>query len=180
MVTGFPNYPGGKLYPGYRLKPLQRDLMDGVSILRVPMYPSHDSSSLRRALGYVSYAVSAVVLGTPFTKKPDVIYAYHPPLTVGFAAIVIGLLKGAPFVLDIQDLWPDTLKATGMVRNKRVLDLVGMLARWVYRRAALRGKNVSTGTPRQAARNVHARGSASSSSAHRNTSRSRTPTAGIV
>jgi glycosyltransferase involved in cell wall biosynthesis len=65
-----------------------------------------------------------------------VIYAYHPPLTVGVAASMLGLVKRAPFVYDVQDLWPDTLAATGMMGGRLPLRLVDLVARWVYRRAA--------------------------------------------
>jgi glycosyltransferase involved in cell wall biosynthesis len=68
-----------------------------------------------------------------FGPRPDVIYAYHPPLTVGLAAGAVGLIRRVPVVLDVQDLWPDTLRATGMVGNARVLLLVGAVARFVYR-----------------------------------------------
>lgn len=136
VITGFPNYPGGRLYQGYRMRFRRREEIDGVSVLRVPLYPSHDSSGVHRALNYVSFAISAVMIGLPLVRKPDVIYAYHPPLTVGLAAGVAGRLKRAPFVLDVQDLWPDTLASTGMVRSKAALRFVGGLCRWVYGRAA--------------------------------------------
>ena len=109
VLTGFPNYPGGKVYPGYRIRPWVRERLDGIDVLRVALYPSHDNSSLRRAFNYVSFAFSAAVIGTALIRKPDVIYAYHPPITVGLAAAAIGLFRRAPFVYDIQDLWPDTV-----------------------------------------------------------------------
>jgi glycosyltransferase involved in cell wall biosynthesis len=64
-------------------------------------------------------------------------FVYHPPLTVGLAAWIIGLLRGVPFVYNIQDLWPDTLKATGMIGNDRALALIGRVAKFVYSRAAV-------------------------------------------
>ncbi len=135
ILTGFPNYPGGRLYPGYNVKPLQREVIDGISIIRVPLYPSHDGSSLKRILNYVSFAVSAALLG-PFLVKPaDVMYVYHPPATVGFPAMVINFLRGIPFVYDIQDLWPDTLASTGMLTNRFVLYCVRVWCKFVYNRA---------------------------------------------
>ena len=135
ILTGFPNYPGGKVFPGYRIKVLQRETIGGVPILRVPLYPSHDSSGIGRALNYGTFAASASLLGTLFAKRPDIIYVWHPPLTVGVAAIILGFTKRAPFVYDILDLWPDTLEATGAIRSRRILDLVSMLAMWVYRKS---------------------------------------------
>ena len=135
ILTGFPNYPGGKVYPGYRIRFLQRETLDGVSILRVPLYPSHDASSIRRILNYASFAASASILGSLFASRPDIIYVWHPPLTIGLAARVLSLTKRAPFVYDIQDLWPDTLAATGTVRSRWVLALIAKVGGWVYRHA---------------------------------------------
>ena len=136
VVTGFPNYPGGKVFPGYRIKLFQREDIDGIRILRVALFPSHGASAVRRILNYGTFAVSASILGSVLTGRADVIYAYHPPLTVGLAAAALGVAKRAPFVYDVQDLWPDTLAATGMVGDARLLRVVGKVAKWVYGRAA--------------------------------------------
>lgn len=136
VLTGFPNYPGGDVYPGYRIRAWQRESIGGISVVRVPLFPSHDSSAARRVLNYVSFAAAASVLGTLLVSKPDVVYVHHPPLTAGVAAVVLSRIRRAPFVYDVQDLWPDTLLATGMVRGRRLLWLVGWLCAWVYQRAA--------------------------------------------
>lgn len=135
VITGFPNYPGGKVYPGYKVKILQREKIDGVSLVRVPLYPSHDKSKIGRILNYLSFSISLILYGL-FSKKPDVIYSYHPPLTVGVASAVIGFFRRVPVVNDVQDMWPDTLSSTGMISNRRVLFMVGKVCDWVYRRAA--------------------------------------------
>jgi glycosyltransferase involved in cell wall biosynthesis len=132
VLTGFPNYPGGKIYPGYTLKWLQRERIDGILVTRVPLYPSHDQSAIRRVLNYVSFATSALLYGLLGAKKPDVIYAYHPPLTVGIVAVFIRFFRRIPVVYDIQDMWPDTLRATGMIANQRALALVAGVCDWVY------------------------------------------------
>lgn len=134
VVTGFPNYPGGKLYPGYRLKLLQREVIDGVRVTRVPLYPSHDQGAIGRILNYVSFAASSLLYGLFGARRPDVIYAYHPPLTVGISASLIRLLRRIPVVYDIQDMWPDTLRATGMFSNEKALRVVSRVCDWVYRR----------------------------------------------
>ncbi len=134
VVTGFPNYPGGKLYPGYRIRWLQREVIDGVHITRVPLYPNHDQSAIKRVLNYASFGASALFYGLFMARRADVIYAYHPPLTVGIAAGLIRLLRRIPVVYDIQDMWPDTLRATGMLSNPKALNVVAAVCRWVYRR----------------------------------------------
>lgn len=134
VVTGFPNYPGGKVYAGYKIKLIQRECIDGVQITRLPLYPNHDQSAIKRVLNYASFAASALVYGLFMAKRADVMYAYHPPLTVGVAASLIRWVRGIPLVYDIQDMWPDTLRATGMLNNHRALSLVGRVCDWVYRR----------------------------------------------
>jgi colanic acid biosynthesis glycosyl transferase WcaI len=134
VVTGFPNYPGGKVYPGYKIRWIQRERIDGVEVTRLPLYPNHDQSAIKRVLNYVSFAASALFYGLFRAKRADVMYAYHPPLTVGLAAGSIRLLRGIPLVYDIQDMWPDTLRATGMLNSPRALALVGRVCNWVYRR----------------------------------------------
>jgi colanic acid biosynthesis glycosyl transferase WcaI len=133
VLTGFPNYPGGKIYPGYKIKPCTKETIDGIMITRVALFPSHDRNAIKRALNYLSFFLSALVYGLFFAGKPCVIYAYHPPLTVGMAAVLIRLIRRSPVVCDIQDLWPDTLRATGMLSNKFVLYFISILCKWVYR-----------------------------------------------
>lgn len=132
VITGFPNYPGGRLYPGYRLRPIRREVIDGVPVVRFLLYPSHDRSALRRVLNYASFSVSAALMA-PFMARPaDVVYVYHPPGTIGLPALALRYLRRMPLVVDIQDLWPDTLAATGMVRSERLLSLVDRWMRLVY------------------------------------------------
>jgi len=132
VVTGFPNYPGGKFYPGYKLRLIQREVIDGVQVTRVPLYPSHDQGAVGRVLNYVSFAVASLFYGLFAAKRPDVIYAYHPPLTVGIAAALIRMFRRVPVVYDIQDMWPDTLRATGMFSNEKALKVVERACNWVY------------------------------------------------
>jgi colanic acid biosynthesis glycosyl transferase WcaI len=132
VITGFPNYPGGNLYDGYRLKLIQKETIAGVLVTRVPLYPSHDKNKLGRIANYISFAFSSLLYGLMFAKRPDIIYAYHPPLTVGISALIIKLFRRVPVVLDIQDMWPDTLKATGMIGNSHLLGFVSKVCNLVY------------------------------------------------
>lgn len=135
VLTGFPNYPGGKVYEGFRLKAIQREEVEGVHVTRVALYPNHDRSSIKRILNYLSFAFSALVYCLFFMKRKDLIYVYHPPLTVPLVACVVSFLRRTPYILDVQDLWPDTLESTGMVKSSWVLGSVSFLADLVYRRA---------------------------------------------
>jgi|26BtaG_2_1085354.scaffolds.fasta_scaffold00112_13 glycosyltransferase involved in cell wall biosynthesis len=133
VLTGFPNYPGGKVYEGYRIKLFHKEEIEGISVLRVALYPSHDRSAKKRIFNYVSFGFMSSLVGVFATKKADVIYAYHPPLTVGIAAILIKLFRRTPVVYDIQDMWPDTLKSTGMLNNERILELINIVCNIVYK-----------------------------------------------
>ncbi len=136
VLTGFPNYPGGRVYPGYKIKLFQHEILDGIPVFRVPLYPSHDSKVLKRIANYASFALSAVFLGAWRVKRPDIIYVYHPPATIGLPAIFLHLLHRAPFVYDIQDLWPDTLPATGMMKNRILIWLIEKWCQFIYWKAA--------------------------------------------
>ncbi len=131
VLTGFPNYPGGKVYPGYRIRLWQRETMDGVPVLRVPLYPSHDRSAIRRASNYASFAVSAATVGALRIGGADVVFAYHPPATIGLPALVLCRARTMPFVYHIADMWPESVTESRMVPGGAIRQLVErMLAGW--------------------------------------------------
>lgn len=136
VLTGFPNYPGGRLYPGYRVRPVQRELIEGIPVTRVALYPSHDGSAIRRVCNYLSFACAAATMGVYAVRRPEVVYVYHPPATIAVPALMLKALRGVPYVLDVLDLWPDTLAATGMVADTWILRAVGAFCRISYRSAA--------------------------------------------
>jgi len=135
VLTGFPNWPSGRLYPGYRVRPLQRETMNGVPVSRVPLFPYHGRSPIGRVLNLASFCFSAIVVGPFAVKRPDVIHAIQPPTTC-LPAWVLSRLWRVPFTYEVQDLWPDTLRATGMVAKGGALGLVDRYCRWAYRKAA--------------------------------------------
>jgi glycosyltransferase involved in cell wall biosynthesis len=135
-LTGFPNYPGGRVYNGYKVRVRERETIDGIRITRVPLYPSHDGSSVRRIANYASFAACATLLGPFSVSKPDVVYVYHPPGTIGLPAWVIGALRRCPFVYDIQDLWPDSVAASGMMSSRLLNRVLDRWCRMVYGAAA--------------------------------------------
>ena len=134
VITGLPNYPEGKLYPGYKRRLFQREVIEGIRINRVYLYPSHDNSVVRRIINYASFAVTSCFYGIFCIGKADVLYVYHPPLFVGVSGALISIFRRIPMVYDIQDLWPDTLQATGMINNRMILGFIGKLCTWTYRR----------------------------------------------
>ncbi len=134
VITGFPNYPTGVLAPGYRLRPWMRQRIGEIPVLRVFELPYHGQSVLGRLANYVSFMVAAIV-GSLFIRRPDVIYVWHPPLTVGLAAWLVGKMRSAPFVFDVQDIWPDEVIMSGLMREGRAARWMRRLERFVYDRS---------------------------------------------
>lgn len=136
VLTGFPNYPSGRVYPGYRVRPWMKETIEGVPVVRVALYPEHSKSAVKRVVNFLSFAISSACLAPFLASRPDVLFVYHPPLTVGFPAIWLSWFWRVPFVYQIQDMWPETLSATGMLRSPRILRGVSRFAKLVYARAA--------------------------------------------
>lgn len=138
VLTGFPNYPDGKLFPGWTQQRARTTLVNGYTIRRVALYPSHDQSPVRRALNYLSFGLSTTVSGWSALRQADVVYVYHPPLTSAAGPWLSRRFGGPPFVLHVQDLWPDSVVATGLVDDRAKGIVQGLLTgacASVYRRA---------------------------------------------
>ncbi len=135
VITGFPNYPSGTLYPGYRMRPWLVEEAHGLRIIRLALYPDHSTSRMRRIANYVSFTLAASAIGPFLCGKPDVMFVFHPPLTIGIAAWVISRLKRVPYVYGVADLWPDAVVASGMLSNRRLIGLLERLEKFVYARA---------------------------------------------
>lgn len=134
VLTGFPNYPEGRVYDGFRLRPYRQETIDGVVIHRVWLYPSHDRSARHRALSYLSFATSAALAGLIKARRADIVYAYQLP-TVGWMGRILASRFGAALVLDVQDLWPDTVLSSGMMKGGLTARLLDSACRGLYRRA---------------------------------------------
>jgi glycosyltransferase involved in cell wall biosynthesis len=135
VLTGKPNYPIGQIFESYRAWGFQRQTHNGIGIHRVPLL-ARGRGGLRLALNYLSFVVSGLLFGPWLLrgKKFDVIFVYAPsPILQAIPAILLGWLKGCPVVLWVQDLWPESLSATGHVKNKVVLKLVEGVVRLIYR-----------------------------------------------
>jgi glycosyltransferase involved in cell wall biosynthesis len=138
VLTGQPNYPQGDVFSGYRAAGFGAQQHEsGYSIYRVPLVPRGRGGAVGLAANYLSFVLSAAVLGPWLLRKQrfDVVFVYAPsPITQVIPAVWIAFLKRAKLVTWVQDLWPQSLEATGFVRNRRVLDMVAVLVRWIYRR----------------------------------------------
>ena len=139
VLTGKPNYPAGVFSPGYGFFSRSKELFQDVPVYRVPLIPRGKGQGWRLVLNYFSFVFFAGVLG-PFLCRGrfELIFVYEPsPITVCLPAIVLKWLKRAPLVLWVQDLWPESLSATGAVQSKFILNRVARLVRFIYRRCEL-------------------------------------------
>jgi glycosyltransferase involved in cell wall biosynthesis len=135
VLTGFPSYPIGKIYDGYKQRLYKREKMEGIDIIRVPIFPSHDDSGLKRFAHYFSYALSATFIGLFLVKKPDVMFVYQGAIPVAIPAIMYKKLKKIPFLYDMNDLWPETVTASGMLGSSTGLKIINNWCHWNYRNA---------------------------------------------
>lgn len=139
VLTGFPNYPAGKVYSGYRQVWTNTERFAGAAIRRVPQYVSHDSSGLRRMLSFLSFAMTSL-LHIGWFRDRDVVYVYATPMTVCLSALYLRWVHRIPYVLHVQDLWPESVVDSGMIRS-RVLrwlckSILDSLLRFFYKNAA--------------------------------------------
>ena len=115
VLTGVPNYPLGQVHPGYRASRTSNERVAGLSVRRVPLVPSHDSSAIRRMTNYLSWGCLATAFGFRVLRRADVALVYASPITAAIPAMVWKRIARTPYVLLIQDIWPDSVFATGFL-----------------------------------------------------------------
>lgn len=134
VLTGVPNHPAGRPYPGYRNRLWQRETVDGVDVVRLWTFLSPNEGFLRRSLNFVSYLLAATV-AAPWLPRPDVVVSTSPQFFCGLAGYAVSRIKRRCWVLEIRDLWPETILAVGAMRDGRLMRALAALAGWSYRRA---------------------------------------------
>lgn len=141
VLTGQPNYPGGRVFEGYRVFGAGRETSsEAFALYRVPLFPRGAGGAGGLIANYLSFIVFASVLGPWLLRgeRFDVIFVYAPsPILQAIPAIALKWLKRTSLVLWVQDLWPDSLEVTGFVRNRILLRIVSSVVRWIYRRCDL-------------------------------------------
>lgn len=130
VLTGFPNYPAGEIYEGYRLRPYAKDHEQGSFLVhRVAHFVSHDSNGLRRGLSYLSLMLSSIAFLLVKGRRYDVLWVQQGPATLALAALVSKKVwRRQRFVLDAQDLWPDSVTSTGMLPSKFPVGVIEKLS----------------------------------------------------
>lgn len=139
VLTGFPNYPDGKIFEGYSQRWRQREKFGDLDVLRVPLYADHSLNPVARTANYASFGLSAAT-ARAFAKDVDVIYLYASQMTPALGPWLWRMFGGAPYVLHVQDLWPDSITGSSLVGSSRAGKTIdAVLNPWLkstYQRAA--------------------------------------------
>jgi glycosyltransferase involved in cell wall biosynthesis len=132
VITCVPNVPDGIPYPGYKNRwRSQREVVDGIEVIRVWTFLAPNAGFLKRSLNYISYMLSAFWTSL-FTKRPDVIIATSPQFFCGWAGVLSQFLLRPPFVLEIRDIWPESITAVGAMRKSLITRVLEWLEKKMY------------------------------------------------
>ena len=134
VVTCAPNHPSGRVYAGYRNLPWQVETIDGIRTVRLWTYLAANQGVLRRAASYMSYMLVAT-LAAPLLPRPDVVISTSPQFFCGLAGYLVSRVRGVPWVLEIRDLWPDSIVAVGALGRGTAVGLCERIEAWAYRKA---------------------------------------------
>ncbi|MBT3666749.1 MAG: glycosyltransferase family 4 protein [Opitutae bacterium] len=134
IITGNPNFPKGKIFPGYRNRLVQKEKISGINVIRVWTYIAENKGFTKRTLDYLSFMVSSFI-ACFFVRKVDLIIGTSPQFFTAVSAWGCSLFKRAPFVFELRDLWPESIKAVGALKNSNFVRLFEALELFLYRRA---------------------------------------------
>ncbi|MGE4578794.1 MAG: glycosyltransferase family 4 protein [Desulfuromonadales bacterium] len=135
VITGAPNFPKGKVYDGYRNKLWQGEMMDGIKVIRVWTYITANEGFVKRILDYLSFMVTAF-LAALFVRRPDIVIGTSPQFFTACAAWATGKFKRVPFVFELRDLWPESIKAVGAMQDSAAIRFFEKVEMFLYRQAA--------------------------------------------
>jgi glycosyltransferase involved in cell wall biosynthesis len=136
VITNFPNHPMGVFYPHYRNAFRAEEIIDGIRVIRVLTYAAPNKGIFRRILNYTTFMFMAIVHSLT-VEKPDVIIATSPQFFAAIAGYIISVMKSKPFVFELRDIWPASIKSVGAIRNNIFLSMLERLEIFLYRRANL-------------------------------------------
>lgn len=133
VITGFPNRPGGKLFPGYKQRFGFSEEIDGIEVHRMPLVINHSRNPVTRVSNFLSFSLSALT-ATNKVKNADAVYVYATPATAAIPAQLWKKLFGIPYVLHVQDIWPESVTESGMVGSSKISKIIfRLLSIWTDR-----------------------------------------------
>jgi glycosyltransferase involved in cell wall biosynthesis len=136
VLTGYPNFPQGRIYPGHPQHLAQATTHDGITVLRTPILALGGHTPARKALLYASFAASSLLQGALRGLRPDVVIGTTPPPTVGYTSLLLAMRFGVPHVLDVRDIWPEAVVNAGRVKAGPAVRVLEALNRRVLQRSA--------------------------------------------
>jgi len=136
VVTCAPNFPKGEVFPGYRNAWRHEETIDGIRVIRVWSYVTANEGFARRILDYLSFMATAS-LAAPFVRGVDVVVGTSPQFFTACAACFVAAVKRRPWVFELRDLWPESIRAVGAMRDSWLLRALERLELFLYRSAAL-------------------------------------------
>lgn len=134
VITCEPNCPEGKLYKGYKNHWRKVEYIDGIKVIRVFTYIAPNSGFSKRIINYLSYMFTAVINGL-FLRKVDLIVATSPQFFCGWAGVLLHWLRRWPFVLEIRDIWPESIVTVGAMKKSKVISFLEVLEKMMYQTA---------------------------------------------
>ncbi len=135
VVTTAPNFPKGRLLDGYRNRLVQTEVMAGIRVVRVWSYIAANEGAAKRMIDYVSFALTGS-LAALFVRRADVIVATSPQWFTSWAGCFVGMLKRRPWVFELRDIWPESIRTVGAMNNERLFRWLERIELFLYRRAA--------------------------------------------
>lgn len=135
VLTALPSWPHGAYYEGYTRKTIYEEHHKGARIIRTYCWPYRGSTTWKRLTNYGSFMVSSH-WGARRLEALDVLYVYHPPLTISVPAVTISKAKNVPFIYDVEDIWPEAGLAADALQTGMLYRLMARWARWAYAHAA--------------------------------------------
>jgi len=137
IITGVPNFPTGKVYKGYKNKIYQKENIKGITVKRVWTFIAENKGFFLRIIDYLSYMFSSFICGI-FTKKNDVIIATSPQFFTLISGYLISVFKRTPLVLEIRDLWPESIVAVGAIKeDSNIIRFLKKIAKFLYKKSDL-------------------------------------------
>lgn len=134
VVTCVPNHPAGRIYPGYRNRLLGHETVDGIQVHRVLTVPAANAGYVGRSANYLFYMLMAILVA-PFLPRVDVVVSTSPQFLCGLAGYLVSRLKRVPWILEIRDLWPESIVTVGAMKENWVTRFLGRLESFAYRKA---------------------------------------------
>jgi len=136
IITCAPNFPKGKIFPGYKNNFWQTEVIDGIKVIRVWTYITANEGFFKRILDYVSFMVSAVIASF-FVKKVDIVIGTSPQFFTVCAAYLVGLFKRKPWVFELRDLWPETINTVSAIKSRKLLFFLERIELFLYRKSSM-------------------------------------------